>query len=229
MGHRVIIYGIYKSSTQFVDFNDKISLERSVKAVYRTGVLLVTVAFIYGLRGLLKEAGISATLVFFATLLCFFSMSYLITLQPEEFSILFMMVSVPLVLARFKLLNLLAGLPLAALFALKGITILLALEMVIVLYALGDDYRQKFWLVIAGLFAWFAMVMGLFIFVFPRELVDLSDATLFQGSLNFELKRLLSMPWAFWHKFQFAPFLAPAVALIWLSLPLFILQRKWGV
>ena len=35
------------------------------------------------------------------------------------------------------------------------------------------------------------------------------------------------MPWAFWHKFQFVPVLAPGVVIIWLSVPLMLRSKAW--
>lgn len=227
LGHRAIIYGVYKIATVFSDFPAKVAFERAVKAVYGAIVFLATLGFVFSIRRFLQGINLSPRLVFLAILLIFFSMSFLIRLQPEEISLIFIMAAVPLALSNSRRLNLLAGLPLAALFTLKGITILLGIHVLLMVYVLGPDFRKNLVWSAAGAAGWLAVILGVLLTVFPQELRDMRNATLFQGSLEIELKRFGSLPWAFWHKFQFAPVLAPAVIFGWLSFPLLIYYRRW--
>lgn len=137
------------------------------------------------------------------------------------------MAALPLALSRSKGLNLLAGLPLAALFTLKGITVLLGLQVLFFLYALGNEYRSNLRWCFMGFAGWFVVIIVIFLVVFPQELRDLRNATLFQGSLEFEPKRFASMPWAFWHNFQFAPVIGPAVILGWFFVPILVWHKRW--
>lgn len=227
LGHRVMIYGLYKAATVFSDFQDKEAFERAARTIYAAVVFLWTLLFVYSMRHFLRGADLSPPLVFLGALLIFFSTSYLITHQAEEMSLLLIMASLPLALARSRALNVLSGLPLAALFTLKGVTVLLTVHVLILLYSLGRDYRRNLVWCGVGAAAWFALIMAIFVVVFPQELRDLRNATLFQGSLEFDLKRVMHLVWAFWHKFQFAPVLVPAVMLGWLSLPLWVWHRRW--
>jgi hypothetical protein len=227
LGHRAVIYGLYQAATTFSDFRDKASFERAVKIVYASAIVLAALAFITAIRKLLETHGLSPPLMFLALLLTFFSMSYLITYQAEEIALIFLMGSLPLALSRSKGLHLLAGLPLAALFTLKGITGLLGIQVLVFLYALGSEYRSNLRWCFFGFAGWFVVIIVIFLVVFPQELRDLRNATLFQGSLEFEPKRFASLPWAFWHQFQFAPIVAPAVILGWFSVPILVWRKRW--
>ena len=78
-----------------------------------------------------------------------------------------------------------------------------------------------------GTAACLALILAVFVFIFPMELREMRNATLFQGSLEFDIKRFASMPWAFWHKFQFAPVLLPSVVLGWLVIPTLAWCKQW--
>jgi hypothetical protein len=227
IGHRAVIYGLYQAATTFSDFWDKVSFERAVRIVYASVIVLAALAFITAIRKFLETHGLSPPQMFLTLLLTFFSMSYLITYQAEEFALIFLMASLPLALARSKGLNLLAGLPLAALFTLKGITVLLGIHVLVFLYVLGNEYRSNLRRCFLGFAGWLVVIIVIIVVVFPQELRDLRNATLFQGSLEIEPKRFASLPWAFWHKFQFAPVVAPAVILGWFSVPILVWHTRW--
>jgi len=227
LGHRAAIYGIYKATTTVSDYSNKPGFEKASKGVYAAAVLLITAVVLFSARRWLVRKNIPMLWVFFGFALVFLSMDWHIALQAEEMSIFFILISLPLAAAKSKPLNLLSGLPLAALFALKGITILLALYVPIILYALGPEYRQQLRWCALGLAAWFVLIMAVLASIFPQELRDLHNASLLQGSFNFQARNLANVLWVFTNKFQQAPVFAPIVILAWISLPALAWNKDW--
>ena len=227
LGHRVVIYGIYKAAKRVSDYSNKPGFEKATKVVYAAAVLLITAVVLFGTRRWLKDNNIPILWVFFAVALVFLSVSWRITLQAEELSLLFILIALPLAMAKSKALNLLSGLPLAALFTLKGVTILLALYVPIILYALGPEYRQQLRWCVVGLVAWSILTMAVLASIFPQELRDLRNATLIQDSFDFQAKNFGNVFWVFTHKLQLSPVFAPVVILAWISLPVLAWHKDW--
>lgn len=227
LGHRAVIYGIYKAATRVSDYNNKPGFEKASKGVYAAAVLLITAVVLFSTRRRLNRNNIPILGVFFGIALVFLSMDWHVAFQAEEMSLFLILIALPLATAKSKRLNLLSGLPLAALFALKGITILLALYVPIIVYALGLEYRQQLRWGVIGSVAWFVLIMAVLASIFPQELRDLHNASLLQGSFNFQAKNFANVFWVFTNKFQQAPVFAPMVILAWISLPALAWNKDW--
>ena len=179
-----MFYGLYKLFSQLVPFLDKPLFEPVVKLGFALVTLLVGYASTQSIRRILaaQEVQVSAPVIFLVLVGVMLSASYHASLQIEWISTLLVLAAIPLAASERIPLNWLAGLVLAILFPLKGITLLMAGYVFIALHSSGKPYRKRLIHAAAATAASVVVVAIGIVNFFPGEVADLRFATQIQHS-----------------------------------------------
>ncbi len=186
IGNRMLYYGLYEFFSKLVLFQEKPVFEPTVKLGFALVTLLVAFASTRSIRRILAAQGarLSAAVILLSLAGMMLSASYNPSLQIEWISTLLVLLALPFAVSERSALNWLAGLLLALLFPLKGISILMAGYVFVLLLALGKPYRRRLAYVVAGTGVGVAVIaVGVAVF-FPNEITDLRFATQIQRSFD---------------------------------------------
>lgn len=224
---RLLAYCIYKIATFFSDFQHKETFELAVKLIYSMVVFFIILLSTAGMRKFLTKYNISSLLVFFVLLFSFYSLSFWSSMQAEEFCVLLVIISAPLVLSDSRLLNTLGGFLLGFLLLLKIITVLIAFQVFLLLYFLGDQYRKNIKYSGIGFIGSLILIMLLLYFIFPNEITEFRNTALFQDSLNLQLSDFYLTLYYFLNFAGHNPITLAGFLISWILLPLFIRHRQW--
>jgi hypothetical protein len=229
VGNRFIFYALYRFTTLFVDYQEKVLFEIAVKAIVVALSLIAIAAFAYGARDILRKYQVPALDAFFLTAVGFFSISTWSAVQAEHFGLLLVLVAFPLALSRYRGFNLLSGALLALLFTIKGFTLLLALGVYLVLYAVDTDYRRHLAYSAVGLAIALAAICYSFLFIFPYAIPDAVDGVIIQSSFQDldPLTRLWDFVGHLFNGISHIPILLPGVVAAVIALPFLIVRRQW--
>jgi len=189
IGDRMVNYFLYEAATSLVNYVQKDAFEPVVLGIYALLAIGIFYFMASSLRPVLERLQLNSNSVFFCSMLAFFSVAPKVSLQAEHISLIFFALALGLSMSRLYLPQALAGLVLAALFYLKGISVLTGLFVYIILFALAGEYRQRASR-IAVFQALFLVLSFILIKVFyPRAISDLMDAARFQDIRLFDLGR----------------------------------------
>jgi hypothetical protein len=186
IGNRMLYYGLYKLVSQLAPFRDKSLFEPAVSLCLALVSLLVALVSTRSIHRILAAQGaqVSATMIFFVLSGLMLSASYNTSLQIEWVSTLLVLVAIPLAASERSAPNWFAGLLLALLFPLKGITVLMAGYVFIVLFSLGKPYRRRLGYVVAGTCIGVVVIAAGIAIFFPDEITDLRFVAEMQGSFD---------------------------------------------
>lgn len=227
-GNRAIIYLLYKVGIQLFDFTDKIGFEIGIKVIF--GIIMITsvIGLLFSLKSRIK--GHSLHLIYIGLLLFFslFSVSYFCVLQPEYFSIVIVLISLALLFVDSREANVLSGFLVGLLLVIKGITVIFALQFILVALIIEGDLTKRVIISLGGFFIGTFISLASFA-VFPNALSDLYYATLFQSSLeNFNVITRSLLTVFYIHKaFTHIPVLLPGLFAGAATIPFFIWTKKW--
>ena len=186
IANRIFIYLLYKLSFLSVSFDDKNSFEFLFKFYYLLFILGATYSFSLAFTQKIKEGflGLNRIEIFFFISFFILFTSFRNHLQAEYTALLISFYSIPLLLSE-KNWKIFAGiLLLACTFYFKGITALFGLEIILILfYYFKISQKKSITILIAWGFACFVTGVLLFL-LYPQEMYDLKDATLFQKSFS---------------------------------------------
>jgi len=209
IGNRIVVYLFYKAANLIADYSNKEEFEFILKIIYSTVIILAAFIFTRSLKSAFPNCENMVFLFLWPiTIIAFFTLNSENAFQTDEFAVILQILTLPLMLSRRKLLNLLAGFPLAFLLTIKGITILASVQLFVFVYFLGKNYRRNFMLSLAG-FSFFLVCVILSVFgCFPNEVVELRNATLYQNS--FSGAKYLGLNRIF-HFFYYIPFIINSI------------------
>lgn len=227
-GNRVIIYLLYKVGTIFFDFTDKIGFEIGIKAIF--GIIMITsvVGLLYSLKSRIEGQSLQFIYIGFLLFFSLFSVSYFCVLQAEYFSIVIALISLVLLFIESRAANLLSGVLVGLLLVIKGITVIFALQFILMAFIIEGDLTKRVIISLGGFFVGTIMSLASFA-VFPNALSDLYYATIFQSSLeNISiLTRSLLTVFHLHEAFTHIPVLLQGLYVGAATIPFFIWKKKW--
>lgn len=184
IGNRIVVYFFYKAANLIGDYNNKKEFELALKIIYSTVIILVSFIFARSLTSAFSNGykKVNFLLLWLITIFAFLTLYTENIFQTEEFGVIMQMVALPLMLSRRKTLNFLSGLLLAVLITIKGVTILLSVQLFVFVCLLGRKYYSKLVISFVGFLVFIVGVLLSIVTYFPDELVEMRNATLYQGS-----------------------------------------------
>lgn len=185
VGYKYLTYFFYKAGTSFVDYQDKCAFEIVFKMVVSAFILIILGASCRIARKTLQENGIRSFTVFMLGCISFFTVSHWISFQAEDMSALILIFAMACAICKSRVFNLLAGFVLALLFTMKGVTVVLGVNALLVLFLIEQsrENRHRRLLYVSISYVLFSILLLLAIVLFiPSEIYDLKDAALFQLS-----------------------------------------------
>jgi len=227
VGNRLFVYTIYRAAILFVDFSDKVDFERVAKLVYGAVLFLVVGLGVFRSCSLIRQLGFHPILLLCAVLISFLFLSFNSALQAEDFSILVFMGALSLGLSKLRIMNLASGTLLAGLFFTKGITILLAPQLLLLLLILGQPYRQRLYICTLGLVGSLAIFVATLALVYPQELQHLYEAGSYQGPFLNRIQNFSALTSGYLSSIPHVPILLPGLVYAWMAVPMLIRYRNW--
>ncbi len=197
LGHRILWRLLYRASTLIAPYEDKVLFEPTIRLLYSLLSILVILVSIRLARAPLRHVGISPPAAFAFLGLAFFGMNNWALMQAEHSALLLAIPAAALSLrpeigARFA-----AGVLLSLLVTLKGVTIVLAPQVLLLAAALPRERRPSLLPTVAGLAAGLVVVAIAAVYVFPREIQDLRNAAAWQGADQLRMEIIAPRLWAF--------------------------------
>ena len=215
LGNRFIVYSLYILTIQFVDFQDKYEFEIAVKLIYGFFILITSLFFLHETTGIWKKVNLPQYFPLFIILISFYSLSFFCALQAEDFCSVLVLIALSLIISPNRALNILAGFPIAFLFAVKGVTILLGLYFIPLFLILGPEYQSKIKYSIYGFVISISSIFLLFAFVFHYAFGDMVFATIMQDTNNYYLfpvsARILQLFIGLYISLKHIPILIPGI------------------
>lgn len=227
-GNRMIAYLLYKVGIVFFDFNDKISFEIGIKAIFSIVIITSIIGLLYSLNKHMGKQSLQLISIGFLLFFSLFSVSYHCALQAEYFSIVITLISLALLFTESRTANLLSGVLVGLLLVIKGITGIFALQFFLIAFMIKGNFTKRMMISLGGLFV--GTIISLVSFVaFPNALLDLYYATAFQSSLeSFSiLTRLLHTIFYLHEAFTHIPILLPGLYVGAVIIPFIIWKREW--
>lgn len=193
IGFKALYYGLYKTALLMVSYDDKLAFEAVCKAIWTVLSLGLLGLGAYAGQRFMRTFNLDPALAFFIAAVSAYSVSFDLALQAENVAVVMVLAALGMSLGD-RVWNVLAGILMALLFTLKGITLAMGLYPLIFLWLMKCLYhdwlhcrmqlRENLWrtgtawitssVILLACLAWFA----------PRDLIDLYDASLFQSSLS---------------------------------------------
>ena len=186
VGYKYLTYFFYKAGTCFVDYQNKAAFEIAFKVFVSAFIILVLAASCRIARKTLQENGVRSSTVFMISCISFFTVSHWISFQAEDMSALILLFAMACAIHSSKGFNWLAGFVAALLFTMKGVTVVLGIDALLLILLLArqtEDHRDRRLLHASISYVLFSILVLIAIaLVIPSELYDLRDAALFQTS-----------------------------------------------
>lgn len=197
LGHRILWRVLYCASALIAPYEDKALYEPTIRLLYSLLAILVILVSIHVARAPLRHAGISPPAAFAFLGLAFFGMNNWALMQAEHSALLLAIPAAALTLRPEVWARFAAGVLLALLVTLKGVTIVLAPQALLLAAALPRERRPSLLPTIAGLAAGLVLIAMAAVYVFPRELQDLRNAAIWQGADQIRMEIIAPRLWAF--------------------------------
>ena len=192
IANRAIYYGLYRTASLFVPFNDKVLFEPASKTIcvaIALAMLVIMQRFFWPGSKCRSATGLNALLLGGMSIL---SVSYYVILQSEWFASLFLLAAIGLSVSESRGAAVAAGLVAAVLFPLKGVTVLLVPIVPAAWVLMGLDLRRRSVPFMGGGALGIVLTI-VFYLVYPQSWQDLVDSSAFQNSFGdfYPLRRLL--------------------------------------
>ena len=197
LGHRILWRALYRGAALIAPFEDKDLFEPAIRLLYSLLAIVVILASVWLARDRLREAGISPQAAFAFLGTAYFGMITWALMQAEHSALLLALPAAALALRPGRAARLGAGVLLSLLVSLKGVTLVLAPQVLLLAAALPRERRPSFRPVLAGLAAGLAVIAMAAVLVFPQELRDLRHAAFWQGADQINLGLVGPRLWAF--------------------------------
>ncbi|NLC87754.1 MAG: hypothetical protein GX682_03140 [Clostridiaceae bacterium] len=168
--NRFFFYFIYKIVKIFVDPNNFLIFEMIVKLIYGLISVLVIKIFTKSTKEFFKEFNISKNIVFASLYLTTMFTDIYFNMQTETTGLLILLISIVLVLKKKTIYKIIAAFLISSLFFLKGVTLLYAVIVLVVMILNKQNKKEIAFTIITSIGFLILELIGLYI-IYPKEII----------------------------------------------------------
>lgn len=182
IGHKLLNYVIYKALKAVIGCDDKLHFEVGVKVFTAFFYLFISALSVWLARLYLRSKHVAPLVCWALVSAALLTTTPQVHFQAEEISVVLVMLGLGMSLNPSRIVQLLAGLPLALTFSMKGITLALGCLAIVARFAI----EPRDWRAVLRLTGSFIICSGFVIvttwLLFPQELRDLRDTALIEDA-----------------------------------------------